>query len=81
MNVTVIDINDHRPEFSQSVYHVEISEAVAVGTEILKLEATDRDAEGKLIYSLHAAQHEQSLRTFKLDSMTGAVTLGASLDR
>ncbi|GLV44546.1 kugelei [Carabus blaptoides fortunei] len=81
LNVTVIDINDHRPEFTQSMYHVDISEAVMIGTEILKLEATDRDSEGKLIYSLHAAQHEPSLRTFKLNSISGAITLAAALDR
>lgn len=81
LNVTVIDINDHRPEFSQQLYRVEISESVPVGTEILRLQAVDKDSDGKVIFSLHAAQHGQSLRTFRLDSITGAITLAAGLDR
>ncbi|KAK9754794.1 Cadherin domain [Popillia japonica] len=81
LNVSVIDINDHRPEFSETLYKVEISESVAVGTEILMLKATDKDNEGKLIFSLHAARNKISLETFKVDSLTGTVTLAYGLDR
>ncbi|KAF5307382.1 hypothetical protein FQR65_LT07099 [Abscondita terminalis] len=81
LHVTVIDINDHRPEFSENLYKVEISEAVAVGTEILRLKAMDRDESDKLIYSLHAARNTISLQIFKLDSMTGIISLAMNLDR
>lgn len=81
LNVTVIDINDHRPTFLESLYKVEISEAVPVGTEITRLKATDKDNDGKLIYSLHAARNMISLQIFRVDSMTGAITLSSSLDR
>lgn len=81
LNVTVIDINDHRPEFSESEYKVEISEAVPVGTEILTLRATDKDEDGKLIYMLHAARNKISLETFRVDSMTGVISLASGLDR
>ncbi|XP_049820796.1 fat-like cadherin-related tumor suppressor homolog isoform X5 [Aethina tumida] len=81
LNVTVIDINDHRPEFSESLYTVEISEAVPLETEVLKLKATDKDDDGKLIYSLHSAQNQISLATFKLDSLTGIISLASKLDR
>lgn len=81
LNVTVIDINDHRPEFSESLYTVEISEAVPLETEVLKLKATDKDDDGKLIYSLHSAQNQISLTTFKLDSLTGIISLASNLDR
>lgn len=81
LNVTVIDINDHRPEFSEALYKVEISEAVTVGTEILRLQATDRDEDGKLIYSLHAARNMASLQIFKLNSITGVISLASNLDR
>lgn len=33
--VTVIDINDHRPEFTENTYHVDISENVEKGEKIL----------------------------------------------
>ncbi|KAJ8918141.1 hypothetical protein NQ315_011598 [Exocentrus adspersus] len=81
LNITVLDINDHRPEFSESLYKVEISEAVPLYTEVLKLKATDKDDNGKLSYSFHSAENIISLRTFLLDSMTGVISLAASLDR
>lgn len=81
LNVTVIDINDHRPEFSDSEYKVEISEAVPIGTEILTLRATDKDEDVKLIYTLHAARNKASLEIFRIDSVTGVVSLASNLDR
>ncbi|XP_019772654.2 fat-like cadherin-related tumor suppressor homolog isoform X8 [Dendroctonus ponderosae] len=81
LNVTVIDINDHRPEFSESLYKVEISEAVPVETEILKLQATDKDENDRLIYSFYSAENVLSLKTFKLDSITGIISLATNLDR
>ncbi|KAL1490534.1 hypothetical protein ABEB36_013210 [Hypothenemus hampei] len=81
LNVTVIDINDHRPEFTESLYKVEISEAVPVDTEIFRLEATDKDENDKLIFSFYSAENVLSLKTFKLDSITGIITLATNLDR
>ncbi|XP_044259253.1 fat-like cadherin-related tumor suppressor homolog isoform X2 [Tribolium madens] len=81
LNVSVIDINDHRPEFSESTYKVEISEAVPVNTEILRLRASDKDDDSKLIYSLYSARNIISLQTFKVDSITGVIYLTDNLDR
>jgi protocadherin Fat 1/2/3 len=81
LNVSVIDINDHRPEFSELVYKVEISEAVPIDTEILRLRAADRDDDTKLIYSLYSARNLISLQTFKVDSITGVIYLIDNLDR
>ncbi|XP_076387964.1 FAT atypical cadherin kugelei isoform X3 [Megachile rotundata] len=79
--VTVIDINDHRPEFTEHTYRVDISENVEKGEVILKLHATDEDEDKKVFYSLHAAQNQASLEIFHVDSVTGAVTLNEVLDR
>ncbi|XP_049837416.1 fat-like cadherin-related tumor suppressor homolog isoform X3 [Schistocerca gregaria] len=79
--VNVIDINDHRPEFTEKLYSVEISENVEKGTEILRLIATDKDEDKRVIYSLHAARNPVSLSVFKVDSITGSVTLNEKLDR
>lgn len=81
LNVTVIDINDHRPEFSEKLYKIDISESVSVETEVIKLHATDKDNDNKLIYSLFNAQNMISLNTFRLDSITGIIYLSSNLDR
>lgn len=79
--ISVIDINDHRPEFTDSVYRIKISEHVEDGTEVLQLHATDRDEDKQLFYSLHAARDPASLRLFRLDPVTGSLTLAHQLDR
>lgn len=79
--ITVIDINDHRPEFNQTVYIVNVLENTAEGTEIMQLSATDIDEDETLFYSLHAAQNPASLRLFRIDSVTGGVILAHQLDR
>lgn len=79
--IDVIDINDQRPEFNQSIYNVDISESTQDGTEILQLCATDKDEDKTLFYSLHAARNPTSLKLFRVDSVTGSITLAQPLDR
>ncbi|XP_024879658.1 fat-like cadherin-related tumor suppressor homolog isoform X4 [Temnothorax curvispinosus] len=79
--VTVIDINDHRPEFTENTYRVDISENVEKGERILQLHATDEDEDKKVFYSLHAAQTQASLEIFHVDSVLGSITLNEPLDR
>lgn len=79
--IDVIDINDQRPAFNQSVYQVDISESTPDGAKILQLYATDLDEDKALFYSLHAARNPSSLKLFRIDSVTGSITLSQSLDR
>jgi protocadherin Fat 1/2/3 len=79
--VDVIDINDNRPEFVQSLYHINILENIREGTELLQLQASDLDEDKKLFYSLHAARDPMSLKLFKVDSVSGSITLAKILDR
>lgn len=81
INEIPLDINDHRPEFTESVYRIDISENVEEGTEVLQLHATDLDEDKKLFYSLHAAREPISLKLFRVDSVTGSITLAQQLDR
>nr|CAD7424977.1 unnamed protein product [Timema monikensis] len=79
--VNVIDMNDHRPEFSDRFYHADVSEDLEEGTTILRLLATDKDEGDRLYYSWHAARESISLDLFKLDSVSGAIYLQEKLDR
>lgn len=79
--VTVLDVNDHRPEFTEPIYRIDISESVEEGTEVLQLHATDLDEDKKLFYSLHAARDPISLKLFRVDSVSGSITLTQPLDR
>ncbi|KAJ8383464.1 hypothetical protein AAFF_G00220600 [Aldrovandia affinis] len=78
LDVSVLDANDNCPEFLQDSYSVEISESTEVGTEIIQVEATDKDlgANGGVRYSLMADTDQ-----FSIDEQTGVVKVKKALDR
>lgn len=69
--VTVLDINDNTPEFTEAVYKKDISESVSMGTSVLTISATDKDLHSRLFYKLSGAANAISLQLFEIDSETG----------
>lgn len=78
--VSVLDVNDNRPEFSESVYKVDISENVVEGTTVLQLMASDKDQDQNLMYYLETAKNPVSLKIFRVDLLKGTVVLQERLD-
>lgn len=77
--VTVLDVNDHKPEFKVKNDTIYISEKKTVGSVVYWANATDQDKDdnGNIVYSIVKESGEQ---TFKINSKTGAVTLYQTLD-
>jgi len=46
--VNVVDTNDNKPQFTESVYNVNISESIKAETVITQMHATDRDEDKKM---------------------------------
>uniref|UniRef100_A0A8C3MAC7 Uncharacterized protein n=1 Tax=Geospiza parvula TaxID=87175 RepID=A0A8C3MAC7_GEOPR len=80
IRVTVLDANDNAPVFSQAEYTVRVPEDVPVGSVLVTVTATDGDEglNGQVKYSFK--KKKTSSQIFHLDSDTGAITLGGSLD-
>uniref|UniRef100_A0A5F7ZWY3 Protocadherin Fat 3 n=1 Tax=Macaca mulatta TaxID=9544 RepID=A0A5F7ZWY3_MACMU len=78
--IKVLDNNDNGPEFSQPNYDVTISEDVLPDTEILQIEATDRDEKHKLSYTVHSSIDSISMRKFRIDPSTGVLYTAERLD-
>uniref|UniRef100_Q8BNA6-2 Isoform 2 of Protocadherin Fat 3 n=1 Tax=Mus musculus TaxID=10090 RepID=Q8BNA6-2 len=78
--IKVLDNNDNGPEFSQPHYDVTISEDVLPDTEILQIEATDRDEKHKLSYTIHSSIDAVSMRKFRMDPSTGVLYTAERLD-
>lgn len=78
--IKVLDNNDNGPEFSQPSYDVTISEDVLPDTEILQLEATDRDEKHTLSYTIHSSIDTVSMRKFRIDPSTGVLYTAERLD-
>ncbi|XP_072352995.1 protocadherin Fat 1a isoform X3 [Scyliorhinus torazame] len=78
LDVNILDANDNSPEFLQDMYSEEVSENKEVGSEIIQLEATDRDlgANGEVRYSIVT-----DTDMFAIDSVSGIVKVKGLLDR
>ncbi|KAM3664874.1 LOW QUALITY PROTEIN: uncharacterized protein VK521_009128 [Ammospiza maritima maritima] len=81
IRVTVVDANDNAPVFSQAEYTVRVPEDVPVGSVLVTVTATDADEglNGHVKYSFKKIT-EKASKILNLDSETGAITLGRSLD-
>ncbi|XP_014882846.1 protocadherin Fat 1a isoform X1 [Poecilia latipinna] len=78
--IRVIDTNNHRPQFTQQVYVVNVPEDEPAGTEVLQISAVDRDEKNKLTYTLLSSTDPFSLRKFRLDPGTGILFTTERLD-
>ncbi|XP_049721123.1 protocadherin Fat 1 isoform X2 [Elephas maximus indicus] len=78
LGVTVLDVNDNPPEFLQESYFVEVSEDKELGSEIIQVEATDKDLgpNGQVTYSILTDTDK-----FSINSTTGLVKIVRPLDR
>ena len=81
LEISVLDVNDHAPVFSEPTYRAEVSEGAEMGAEIVQLVATDADQDKRVSYALHAASSATSMRKFRVDSSRGVIILAEKLDR
>ena len=75
--VTLLDLNDNLPVFTQSQYTMVVSENSPLGTVILRVTATDRDSidRGRLCYSLR-----DQTQFFAIDNRTGEISVAGPID-
>ncbi|GAA6093884.1 protocadherin alpha-2-like, partial [Tachysurus ichikawai] len=83
VTVNVIDVNDNTPTFSKELYKVIVPENTMLGTQIIKLNASDTDTgtNGEIIYSLISHGKEKSSDIFQINPITGEISLKGHLDR
>ncbi|XP_029607455.1 cadherin EGF LAG seven-pass G-type receptor 1 isoform X1 [Salmo trutta] len=79
VSVTVLDVNDNVPTFTQRFYSLKMNEDALVGTSVLALSAIDRDANSVVTYQISSGN---TRNRFAITSQTaGAViTLALPLD-
>ncbi|XP_053422776.1 protocadherin gamma-A6 isoform X10 [Nycticebus coucang] len=79
--VTVLDVNDNAPVFTQPVYRVSVPENLSVGTPVLSVNATDQDegVHAEVTYSFVKIPEKIS-QIFHLNVLTGEISTSANLD-
>uniref|UniRef100_A0A8C9ALV1 Protocadherin Fat 3 n=1 Tax=Prolemur simus TaxID=1328070 RepID=A0A8C9ALV1_PROSS len=78
LTINVEDANDNSPVFLQDSYSVNILESSSIGTEIIQVEARDKDlgSNGEVTYSVLT-----DTRQFAINSSTGIIYVADQLDR
>ena len=82
VTVTITDVNDNRPTFSQDVYNKTLAENLNPGTTVMTLQANDSDTgdNGNVTYAIDSSSQE-IIDTFRIAQMTGVLTTKVELDR
>ncbi|XP_036069867.1 protocadherin alpha-8 isoform X16 [Oryzias melastigma] len=82
VGISVLDINDNRPVFTQESYEITIQENIALNTVILTMNATDLDEgiNGEIEYSLGQIMKTKVYETFELDRITGEIRVKGNVD-
>ncbi|CAN2387309.1 Protocadherin Fat 2 [Pristimantis euphronides] len=80
VHINVLPVNHHRPQFVQDHYTVQIQEDVPLGTEVLRVNATDEDSKISLVYTIQGSADPRSSKMFRLDSKTGTLLTTETMD-
>ncbi|XP_063060288.1 protocadherin gamma-A11-like [Engraulis encrasicolus] len=81
LRVTVLDVNDNLPVFSQSVYTTNLDENSPEGTKVITVTATDADegANGEISYEFSRIS-DKTAKIFSIDKVTGEITVAGVID-
>ncbi|XP_072336405.1 cadherin EGF LAG seven-pass G-type receptor 2 isoform X1 [Scyliorhinus torazame] len=79
VSITVLDVNDNNPEFSQKMYQIRLNEDAAVGSSVVTVLAIDRDVNSVVTYQISSGN---TRNRFAITSQSGGgrITLALPLD-
>ncbi|KAF3853613.1 hypothetical protein F7725_014301 [Dissostichus mawsoni] len=81
LSITVLDVDDNSPVFTQQTYNVSVPENSPKDTVILQLKAIDADLGSNLTYKIRAEGSDQEIvRLFHIDPVTGQLSVLKVLD-
>ena len=80
ITVTIVDVNDHTPEFTQRVYSVSVKENVSLTGQLCQVNAVDADSgdNGLITYKLRSL--DDTSPPLVIDPKTGVITTNRIFD-
>uniref|UniRef100_A0A8C0XQH5 Cadherin-23 n=1 Tax=Castor canadensis TaxID=51338 RepID=A0A8C0XQH5_CASCN len=79
--VTLLNELDEAVQFSNASYEAAIMENLALGTEIVRVQAYSIDNLNQITYRFDAYTSAQAKALFKIDAVTGVITVKGLVDR
>ncbi|XP_058860276.1 cadherin EGF LAG seven-pass G-type receptor 2-like isoform X2 [Acipenser ruthenus] len=79
VSITILDVNDNNPEFTQKSYNMRLNEDAAVGTSVVTVSAMDKDVNSVVTYQISSGN---TRNRFSITSQSGGglITLALPLD-
>ncbi|XP_062419885.1 LOW QUALITY PROTEIN: cadherin EGF LAG seven-pass G-type receptor 2 [Pungitius pungitius] len=79
ISMTILDVNDNNPEFTQKGYYMRLNEDAAVGTSVVTVSAVDQDINSVVTYQISSGN---TRNRFSITSQSGGglITLALPLD-
>uniref|UniRef100_A0A3Q3WKM9 Cadherin EGF LAG seven-pass G-type receptor 1 n=1 Tax=Mola mola TaxID=94237 RepID=A0A3Q3WKM9_MOLML len=79
VSISVLDVNDNIPTFTEKIYSLKINEDAVVGTSVLTVTAVDRDVNSVVTYQISSGN---TRNRFAITSQSGGglITLALPLD-
>uniref|UniRef100_G3QZB8 Cadherin-23 n=1 Tax=Gorilla gorilla gorilla TaxID=9595 RepID=G3QZB8_GORGO len=79
--ITLLNELDEAVQFSNASYEAAILENLALGTEIVRVQAYSIDNLNQIMYRFDAYTSTQAKALFKIDAITGVITVQGLVDR
>nr|XP_004544839.2 cadherin EGF LAG seven-pass G-type receptor 2 isoform X3 [Maylandia zebra] len=79
ISMTILDVNDNNPEFTQKAYYMRLNEDAAVGTSVVTVSAVDQDINSVVTYQI-ASGNTRNRFSITSQSGGGLITLALPLD-
>ena len=79
LNISLIDINNHNPDFNQSLYTASITEGLPIGSPVLLITATDIDS-AELRYQITVNHYVNDTALYSINETTGLISTASDID-
>uniref|UniRef100_A0A8C1NNH8 Cadherin, EGF LAG seven-pass G-type receptor 2 n=1 Tax=Cyprinus carpio TaxID=7962 RepID=A0A8C1NNH8_CYPCA len=79
ISMTILDVNDNNPEFTQKAYYMRLNEDASIGTSVVTVSAVDQDINSVVTYQISSGN---TRNRFSITSQSGGglITLALPLD-
>ena len=81
LDIKILDVNDNRPEFSMAFYEMPLQENSAIGSVVVKVNASDADTGRNADITYSIDQNNIATEYFNIESTNGQITTIKGVDR